>query len=496
MSACDRGKINSNFINNTGNNGIIIILNSDDNEFHDNIIKDNNNYGVYIEDPSDTNNNFYKNSFISNGIHVFDNGTANFWNNTVIGNYWDNYSGMDLNYDSIGDTPYNLPGAANANDSLPIVDHGPPSITINTPTSSRYNATAPEFNIFVNETYIFSMWYRINDTGMKYHFSENGTINQNAWSALKNGSLTISFYVRDIAWNIGFATVDLTKNTTQIIDDPDVPDDPNDGPPPLNVFFIVVISIIVIAVIAMAGIVMKVLPKKRKIRDSIMLTEEQLSKAHYFKDITSILTVLAIHNESGLCLSKFALHEGIGLDEHLFTGFISAMGSFKDELAKQMGLRVGGEGGDNVIEYNEFTITLMDGEYLRLGLVSHSSLGELVKQKCGQVLNAYENKHINDLKNFEGEIQVFDDFEEMIEVGLELNLNKKSIINVKELNSYDAPETFKTVLNEYKIKTDGFYPIELANALTQELNISEQEANLMVYEAYKNQVFLPTKLEK
>jgi parallel beta-helix repeat protein len=208
MSACDRGKINSNFINNTGNNGIIIILNSDDNEFHDNIIKDNNNYGVYIEDPSDTNNNFYKNSFISNGIHVFDNGTANFWNNTVIGNYWDNYSGMDLNYDSIGDTPYNLPGAANANDSLPIVDHGPPSITINTPTSSRYNATAPEFNIFVNETYIFSMWYRINDTGMKYHFSENGTINQNAWSALKNGSLTISFYVRDIAWNIGFATVD------------------------------------------------------------------------------------------------------------------------------------------------------------------------------------------------------------------------------------------------------------------------------------------------
>ncbi|MFX0075144.1 MAG: hypothetical protein ACFE96_06865, partial [Candidatus Hermodarchaeota archaeon] len=102
-----------------------------------------------------------------------------------------------------------------------------------------------------------------------------------------------------------------------------------------------------------------------------------------------------------------------------------AMGSFKNELAKQMGLRVLGNGGDNVIQYNEFTITLMDGEYLRLGLVSYSSLGDLIKKRCGKVLKDYENKHINDLKNFEGEIQIFDDFEETIKWGLELNLIEK-----------------------------------------------------------------------
>ena len=101
------------------------------------------------------------------------------------------------------------------------------------------------------------------------------------------------------------------------------------------------------------------------------------------------------------------------------------MGSFKNELAKQMGLRVRGEGGDNVIEYNEFTITLMDGEYLRLGLVSYSSLGDFIKQKCGQVLRDYEMKHVTELKNFDGEIQIFNDFKEAIEAGLDLNLNKK-----------------------------------------------------------------------
>jgi parallel beta-helix repeat protein len=420
MSACDGGEIIGNFINNTGNYAFLIILNSNDNEFHDNIIKDNNNYGVYIEDPSDTNNIFYKNSFISNRVHAIDNGTATFWNNTMIGNYWDNYTGVDLNNDHIGDTPFIIPGAANANDSLPIVDHGPPSITINTPTSGEYNATAPVYNIFINEPYIYSMWYTINNSGKKYYFTENGTINLNAWSALNDGDLTITFYARDYAWNIGSTSIDLNKNTSQ---GPDEPDDPGDGSPPLNIVFIVVISVIVIAALVIAGILMRALPKKGKIEKARMLDEEQLSETQFSNDVESILTILAIHIESGLCLSKIALRGGIGLDEHLFTGFISAMGSFKNELAKQMGLRVQGEGGDNTIEYNEFTITLMDGEYLRLGLVSYSSLGDLIKQKCGHILKAYEMKHVNELKNFDGEIQTFNDFKEIVKAEIELNLN-------------------------------------------------------------------------
>ena len=492
-SGCYECKFIGNFINDTANYAIRIYTNSDDNEFHENIIKDNNGIGVQFVEPLNDHNLFYKNSFISNGVHVYDNGTTNFWNNSMVGNYWDNYSGEDLDNDYIGDTPFGLAGGAHSNDSLPIVYHGTPIITINSPTSDEYGATAPEFNVFIDEPFIYSMWYRINNSGKRYYFTENGTINQDAWSALNDGDLTITFYARDYAWNVGSTSIDITKGVSQGSGDPK---DPNDGTPPINIVFIVVISVIVVAAIVIAGLLMRSLPNRRKIAKSRILDEEQLSQAQYFKDITSILTVLAIHNESGLCLSKLALHGGIGLDEHLFTGFISAMGSFKNELAKQMGLRVRDEGGDNTIEYNEFTITLMDGEYLRLGLVSYSSLGNLVKEKCGQVLRAYEIKHMNDLKNFEGEIQVFSDFEEMIGAGLELNLNKRCFINIKQLNNYDASESFKTVLNDFKTKTDGFYPVELANTLMREINISEQEANFMVHEAYKNQIFLPKKLEK
>lgn len=472
-----------NFINNTANYAIRIYTNCDDNEFHDNIIKDNSGIGVELYTHLNDNNLFYRNSFISNRIHVFDNGTANLWNTTVVGNYWDNYTGGDSNNDHIGDMPFNVPGGANSIDYLPIVENTPPSITINSPTSSEYGSNAPEFNIVINEPYIYSMWYRINNSGIKYYFTENGTINQEAWNGLNNGSVIITFYIRDIAWQIGSNSVNLIKGISHT---------PGNGPSPLDItIIIIIISIIVIIAIIFTGIVMRRLSIKRKLTKSRELSEDQLSKAQYFKDITSILTVLAIHKESGLCLSKIALHGGIGLDENLFTGFISAIGSFKNELAKQMGLQVRGEGGDNTIAYNEFTITLMDGEYLRLGLVSYQSLGNLIKAQCVQVLRAYEIKHVEDLKKFDGDLQIFKDFEETIENGLEINLNKKYIINIKQLNKYDGSESFIAILNDLKSRSEGFYLAEIVLTLIRELNISDQEANFIVYNAYKNQVFLP-----
>jgi len=365
-----------------------------------------------------------------------------------------------------------------------------PIVSITSPTGGEsFGAITPDFVLEISDSgsSIDTMWYTINNSGTKYYFTENDTVNQDSWNALNDGDLIITFYAQDIALNIGSISLNLTKNTSLI---------PDGGTPSPDLIIIIVVSVIVISVIAIAGILMKKLPAKEKIKKSRKLNEEELSKAQYVKDISSILTILAIHNESGLCLSKIAVHAGIGLDEHLFTGFISAMGSFKDELAKQMGLPVRGEGGDNVIEYNEFTITLMDGEYLRLGLVSYKSLGDLIKEQCGQILRAYEIKHVDDLKNFEGEIQIFNDFEEIIETGLDMNLNKKCIINVKQLNKYDAPESFITILNDLNSKSDGFYPAEIALTLVREMNISDQEANFMVYEAYKNQIFLPIKLEK
>lgn len=489
MSACDGGELIGNNIEDTMNYAIRIYTNCDNNEFHDNIVKDNNNVGIQLDDPSDINNKFYNNSFISNGIHAYDNGTITSWNNTMIGNYWDNYMGLDANDDLIGDISHNIPGAANSNDSLPIWDDGDdilPEISIDSPTNGSIFQLPPDFVIDFSDANFDQLWVTFNYSNIEYGYDASPGNNVmiympfSIWDLLPEGHILVKIYVNDTAGNVNYAELILIK---------EVPPES----PPFDIFFVVIISIIVIAMIATIGILMKVLPNKGKIKKSRDLDADQLSKAQFFKDVSSILTILAIHKESGLSLSKIAVRGGIGLDEHLFTGFLSAMGSFKDELAKQMGLRVNDGGKDNVIEYNEFTITLMDGEFLRLGLVSYSSLGILIKDKCGQVLKAYETKHINDLKNFEGEIQIFSDFEELIETGLDMNLNKKCSINLKQLNKYDAPESFITILNDLHSSSDGFYPAEITLILAREMNLSEQEANFMVFEAYKNQIFSPIK---
>jgi parallel beta-helix repeat protein len=80
-----------------------------------NIVDNNVNYGIYTRE-SDY-NLIYKNHFINNGIHALDEGYSNNWNSSIIGNYWDNYTGYDDDFDGIGDTPHNF---GTGIDNLPI----------------------------------------------------------------------------------------------------------------------------------------------------------------------------------------------------------------------------------------------------------------------------------------------------------------------------------------------------------------------------------------
>jgi hypothetical protein len=435
------------------------------------------NFVVEIKDSvSPIGSMWYTINYSSTKHYFTENGTIDqdAWNAINDGNLTITFFGQDI-------------GLNIKNMSITLIkDTISPIISIISPVGGEsVGVNAPNFVVEISDSAsaIDSMWYTINYSSTKYYFTENDTIDQYAWSALSDDDLIITFYAQDLAQNIGSKTVALIKDTSQT---------PNDGNPPTppDLLPIIIVSIIVISAIILIGIMMRVTLKGRS-RDKKKLNEEQSSKAQYFKDITSIITILAIHNETGLCLSKVALHEGIGLDEHLFTGFISAIGSFKNELAKQMGLGVRERIGDNIIEYNEFTITLMDGEYLRLGLVSHSILGDLIKRKCGQALRDYELKHLSELKAFDGDIQTFKDFKEEIEKGLEMSLNNKCRVNLKQLNKPNVPESLVSILKQFNARSEGFYPKEIATSLIQQKKLTDEEANLIVYEAYENQIFLP-----
>jgi nitrous oxidase accessory protein NosD len=118
----DHGCFNNTVANNkvTGPEGWSILMSKGAyNVFHDNLISNftrANQYGISIGAyyAVAENNVFYRNMLINNELHVGANweveGAGNIWDNGQVGNYWDDYTGKDINGDGIGDVPYIVEG--------------------------------------------------------------------------------------------------------------------------------------------------------------------------------------------------------------------------------------------------------------------------------------------------------------------------------------------------------------------------------------------------
>ena len=80
------------------------------------------NYGIGIYCDNCQNNKIYHNNFLNHGCNVYEYGGSNQWDNGYPsgGNYWDDYTGEDINNDGIGDTPYGIPEGTNQ-DHYPLM---------------------------------------------------------------------------------------------------------------------------------------------------------------------------------------------------------------------------------------------------------------------------------------------------------------------------------------------------------------------------------------
>jgi nitrous oxidase accessory protein len=87
------------------------------NSFTENTVTLSQEIGVQLYSSLD--NNLYHNNFVNNTQNAFDDGN-NSWDSPNGGNYWSDYTGVDLNGDGFGDTPYYIPGGDNL-DRLPLM---------------------------------------------------------------------------------------------------------------------------------------------------------------------------------------------------------------------------------------------------------------------------------------------------------------------------------------------------------------------------------------
>ena len=207
------GSDNNTFSGNTASNNYnygIYLYGSDNNTFSDNTAS-YNYYGIILS-VSDNNTIFL--NFFTNHFNARDDGTINIWDNGFIGNYWNDYQGVDANNDGIGDTPYFIPGSAGSQDNFPIWTDGDdiaPVITIIFPLAdSVFGLVAPNYNITIDELNLDTIWYTLDGGITNYTITGlTGTFNQTAWEALSEGSLIIRFYANDTVGNIGFKDVEV-----------------------------------------------------------------------------------------------------------------------------------------------------------------------------------------------------------------------------------------------------------------------------------------------
>ncbi len=252
IESSDNYTISGNTANDNGDSGIYLV-NCDYNDIIYNIFY-NNTIGIHIDSSNCDSNSIYQNFFLENGKHAVDDGTDNTWNSTSIGNYWDNWTSPDVSpNDGIVDDPYTyIGGSAGSIDYLPIAEDGAPVIVINSPDPGDvFSATAPSFDVNITDVYLVSMWYTLDGGLHNYTFTENGVINQTAWAALPEGSVTITFYAIDILGNEATEHVIVTKSLTDDV-----------GP--------VIITIIVVSIVSGVALigVGYIYLKKRKTRIS------------------------------------------------------------------------------------------------------------------------------------------------------------------------------------------------------------------------------------
>lgn len=204
---------NNTFYNNTAA-GVRLHSNCDTNTITNNLFL-NKSYGININSSDCGGNLIFNNRFLENTAR--DQGTTNNWNNTIIGNYWTQYGGIDANDNGIGDTAYNIDGTPQAQDHLPIWWDTPLITVISPENNQMFGIDSPSFEIEVARSNNYITWYRLWNSS--YGYTENktftgltGLINNTFWSKIGNGSLIITYFVNDTR---GFETcvnISLNKN--------------------------------------------------------------------------------------------------------------------------------------------------------------------------------------------------------------------------------------------------------------------------------------------
>lgn len=143
-------------------------------------------------------NIIYANTFEDNDINAEDGGTNNRWNNSYIGNFWDDYNGIDADDDGIGDTPYYItnPYGNHSIDYRPI-QYTIPEITILSPLNNSYWNKEPTIKVISTDHNLDYTWYNISTYQEFLEPNIAEPLRTDIWGSLPEGAFLIEFFAND-----------------------------------------------------------------------------------------------------------------------------------------------------------------------------------------------------------------------------------------------------------------------------------------------------------
>ena len=211
FSFSNLNNLSFNSVNNNYEGSVFQIC--DNNTVSGNNISYNTNVGLKIYNSVEF-NIVFNNTFIGNGLHASDSGPSNSWDFQGLGNYWDNYTGVDANDDGIGDFYHTISGYAQSRDNYPIWWDSP-QFVINAPHDGMSWVGSPaEFFLVIEGGIPDAIWYTLNQGSEKFYANVSeygsvpGTIDANAWAALNDGIIVITFFMND---SRGFVSTDSVQ---------------------------------------------------------------------------------------------------------------------------------------------------------------------------------------------------------------------------------------------------------------------------------------------
>ncbi len=244
------------------NNQGILFFDSPLNTFVGNNVT-NNDVGIGFS--SSSNNMIRSNYFGNNNKQVYDKSmddpsvadSTNYWNFAypVGGNYWSDYTGVDVKSgadqdqdgsDGLGDTPYIVYGSMK--DEYPLMPYGSPlTIFITSPENKTYHTTSVSLTFTVSESESV-ISYSL-DGQASITISEGITL-----SGLSDGAHKLTVYAKDTEGNEDSSTVYFT--ISEEAETPTEPEEPEDFP------IILIAAAIVVAVVGVAVLYFLKIKKK------------------------------------------------------------------------------------------------------------------------------------------------------------------------------------------------------------------------------------------